>query len=240
MYTEKKRYGQTPDKVVRSKPATFKKPLKWEREVVANNQPAPLVFTCSWSDWFHEDADEWRDDAWEIVRKTPHLIYQILTKRSERIAECLPEDWGDGYPNIWLGVSVENQRWTTRIADLVRVPARVRFLSCEPLLGYLDIAKWLRKCNTCHICQGNPDICMICSACPPPKDGIDWVITGGESGPRQREMKLEWARSLRDQCVRVKIPFFLKQLGGHPNKRGGEKALLDGVRWTQIPEVNDE
>ena len=133
MFRDKRKYGQNPEVVVRSKDPTFYAPLKWK-------EPA-LVFTCSWSDFFHADADNWREEAWEIIRKTPHLTYQILTKRPERILEHLPSDWGAfGYPNVWLGTSVENQRWAkVRIPLLLQVPAVIRFLSCEPLLGPLDL-----------------------------------------------------------------------------------------------------
>src|SRR3990167_5422001 len=85
---------------------------------------------CSWSDWFHETADPWRDEAWDIIRRTPRLTYQILTKRPERIADHLPADWGPtGYPNVWMGVSVENYRFTWRLDILANTPARIRFLS---------------------------------------------------------------------------------------------------------------
>jgi protein gp37 len=95
------------------------------------------VFTCSWSDWFHEDADPWRDEAWEVIRAAPDLTFQILTKRPERIADHLPADWGDGYPNVWLGVTIENRRFVDRADVLREVPAAVRFISAEPLLGPL-------------------------------------------------------------------------------------------------------
>src|SRR4051794_20471332 len=96
MFREQRRYGRDPSVVVRAKDPTFYAPLRWQ-------EPA-LVFTCSWSDWFHEAADSWREDAWDVLRQTPHLTYQILTKRPERITELLPEDWGDGWSNVWLGV----------------------------------------------------------------------------------------------------------------------------------------
>src|ERR1041385_3774374 len=101
MFTEQRRYGRDPTVVVRAASQTFRAPLRWR-------EPR-LIFTCSWSDWFHEDADEWRPEAWAIVRACPNLIFQILTKRPERIHDHLPLDCRDGYPNVWLGVSVENR-----------------------------------------------------------------------------------------------------------------------------------
>ena len=176
MYREKKRYGQEPATVVRSK-TTFDAPLKWKEP--------QLVFTCSWSDFFIEEADPWRHEAWEIIRSTPQHAYQILTKRSQRIATSLPQGWP--FENVWLGVSVENPHFYGRIEMLRKIPAFVRFLSLEPLLAPMP-----------HL----------------PLAGISWVIVGGESGPGCRPMKPEWVREIRDQCARGGVPFFFKQWGG--------------------------
>src|SRR3989304_5402627 len=143
----------------RSAPSTFKAPLKWK-------EPRK-VFTCSISDFFIEEADTWRDEAWEIIRRTPHLTYQILTKRPERILDCLPDDWlaFDAFENVWLGTSCENQRFVDeRIAELLAVPASVHFLSCEPLLGPINLIEWIspnqvqriiaHSHRTGHLCGG--------------------------------------------------------------------------------------
>ena len=201
MFRERERYGKDPSVVVRSK-TTFTAPLRWKRGAGSG-----LVFTCSWSDWFHEGADAWRDEAWAIIRATPHLTYQILTKRPERIVEHLPADWGDGWPNVWLGVSVENQRFAGRASRLATIPATVRFISAEPLLGPVHL----------------------------PLDGIHWVIVGGESGSEARPMELHWARTIRDECAEAGVAFFLKQLGGPRNPRAHDLAILDGQRHTAIP-----
>ena len=217
MYREKERYGQNPELVVRGK-TTFKAPLRWK-------EPA-LVFTCSWSDWFHEAADGWRDEAWAIIKQTPHLTYQILTKRPERIHDHLPADWGTGYVNVWLGVSIENQRWVERAGVLAKIPAAKRFVSAEPLLGPVTFrwAGWHpmnATFTTDHL------------------DGLrlyfDWIIVGGESGPNARPMDLDWARTLRDECAETGVAFFLKQLGGHPDARAHDKAILDGTTHTAMP-----
>lgn len=198
MYRDKTRYGQNPMVVMRSKPSTFNAPLRW-------HAPA-RVFTCSWSDFFIAAADDWRGDAWEIIRATPHLTYQILTKRPERIATRLPSDWGNGWPHVWLGVSVENARWQHRIDVLRAIPAAERFLSLEPLLGPL------------------PALTLA---------GISWVIVGGESGPKARPMRPEWVRDIRDQCREQTVPFFFKQWGGTNTKKAGR--LLDGQTWDEYP-----
>lgn len=190
MHREKKRYGQDPSTVVRSKPATFNAPLKWR-------DPA-LVFTCSWSDFFIEEADDWRDEAMEIVMSTGHLTYQILTKRPER----LETQWVIAPSNVWLGVTVEDQRAADeRTAPLVAALGQHKFLSCEPLLGpvSLDLA------------------------------GIGWVIVGGESGPGARPMHPEWARSIRDQCQAAGVPFFFKQWGEWAPFMDDEKYTYGGA-----------
>ncbi len=214
MFTEQRRYGNDPEIVRRSK-TKFSDPLKWKEP--------KLIFTCSWSDWFHKDADPWRDEAWEIIRNTPHHTYQILTKRPGRIVRHLPADWGDGYPNVWLGTSVESQDFARRAWQLVRdIKARVLFLSCEPLLGPLDLTEvWINEDTRVNVLPA-----------------INWVIVGGESGPNAREMELDWASDLEKQCHVFDVAFFLKQLGGFPDKRGHEKALLDGKRYTEMPRVS--
>lgn len=226
MFREQRMYGNDPALVRRSK-TKFTDPLKWR-------EPR-RVFTCSWSDFFHPAADMWRPEAWDIIRQTPHLTYQILTKRPAGVLDRLPPDWGDGWPHVWLGVSVENQRWANeRIPLLVQIPAAVRFLSCEPLLGRIDF--WEAGSRGGE--DGDPFAFSALSGTDgvdPPIPGIDWVIAGGESGPRHRPMNIAWARSLRHQCVTAGVPFFLKQLGGWPDKRGGDAALLDGKRWAQMP-----
>ena len=187
MYRDKERYGQKPSTVLKSRTA-FKTPYKWK-------EPA-LVFTCSWSDWFIEDADEWRPKAWEIIKNTPHLTYQILTKRPERILNHLPWDWGDGYDNVWLGISGENEELTyQRLVELHKVPAKVKFISAEPLLE--DITS-------------NRNIELIRK--------LDWVIIGGESGNdtgkyRYRPMAQSWAQNIIDVCNTYNVPCFMKQLG---------------------------
>jgi protein gp37 len=202
MYRDKARYGQDPTQIIRSGPATFNAPLKWT---------APRkVFTCSWSDFFIEQADEWRDDAWAIIRKTPHLAYQILTKRPENIFSRLPNDWSDGWSNVWLGVSVESPKYWHRIITLTHTPAKVRFISYEPALEYVDFTPGLSL--------------------------IDWLISGGESGYNPRPANLDWFRQVRDDCQRFGVAYFHKQHGG--NKRidgvwGGR--VLDGKIHNEFP-----
>jgi protein gp37 len=134
----------------------------------------------------------------------PRHRFQILTKRSARLAMLAPRlQWP---PNIWIGVSVENAEYLSRVRDLAAVPAHVRFFSVEPLLGPIEAL---------------------------PLDGIHWVVVGGESGPRSRPMDPAWVRSIRRQCADRNVPFFFKQWGGTQKKRAGR--LLDGREWNEMP-----
>ncbi len=193
MYRNKERYGQSPTTVLRSK-NNFREPLKWK-------EPG-LVFTCSWSDFFIDEADDWRPEAWEVIKNTPHLQYQILTKRPERIKDHLPFDWGDGYPNVWLGVSGEDEDTTfVRVKELLKVPAKVHFLSAEPLLGDIVSERTI----------------------PLLKD-LAWVIIGGESGNNTgkylyRPMEKEWAERIISVCSDGGISCFFKQLGTSLSKK---------------------
>ena len=202
MFTAQERWGLDPTVVTRT--SKWREPLKWEKEAAAANRTA-LVFTCSWSDWFHVDADPWRREAWAIIRQCPHLHFQILTKRDDRIREQLPRDWGEGYPNVWLGVSIENDKFVYRADTLRTIPAAVRFISAEPLLAPL------------------PSLELT---------GIDWLIVGGESGPDYRPMDLAWVRTLREQAKAAGTAFFFKQSAAPRTEMG---IRLDGRIIREYP-----
>jgi protein gp37 len=172
-----------------------------------------MIFVNSMSDLFHQDIPaEYIRSVFDVMRRAHWHTFQVLTKRAERLAQLssrLP--WPE---NVWMGVSIENQRWTSRVDYLRSVPAAVRFLSCEPLLGSLNL-----------------DLA-----------GIDWVIAGGESGPRARRMKAEWALAVRDQCLAQGVAFFFKQWGSYDQKGGrvGKKKagrVLSGRQWNGYPTV---
>jgi protein gp37 len=195
----------------RTSDANWKKPLAWNRAAEKAGKPA-RVFCASLADVF-EDRPElvpWRSDLWALVERTPWLRYQLLTKRPENVMGMVPESWRDGFPpHVWIGTSVEDQAAADeRIPHLLQIPAKVRFLSCEPLIGPVDLKpQWLHEHpGTLHLGPGHY-----------PGPAIHWVIAGGESGPGARPCDVAWLRSLRDQCAAAGVPYFLKQLGSRPH-----------------------
>lgn len=178
-------------------PARLRQPLEWKKP--------RLVFVNSMSDLFHEEIPfDFLLRVFETMVAADQHTFQILTKREDRLAELAPDlPWP---PNVWMGVSIENRKFVHRADALRTVPAAVRFISAEPLLGPLD----------------ELDL-----------DGINWLIAGGESGPKHRRMKIEWARALRDHCESASVPFFFKQWGGSRPTSGGRE--LDGREWNEMP-----
>ena len=175
----------------------FDLPLRW--------RTPRTIFVNSMSDLFLEEfPDETIKRLFDVMRRAHRHTFQILTKRSERLLSMSSElVWT---PNIWMGVTVENNDYSFRIDDLRQTGARIKFLSLEPLLGQV------------------PDLHL---------EGIDWVIAGGESGPNARHMASEWVTEIRDQCLKQKVPFFFKQWGGTNKKKAGRK--LEGRLWNEMP-----
>ena len=239
---------------------------EWQKPKYAGSRCFVVDMTDLFGEWI---SDEWLDLIFMAMAQSPHMTFQVLTKRAERMQEFVRDNWGGPWagmeiplPNVWLGVSVENQHFADeRIPLLLETPAAVRFLSCEPLLGALNLRPWL------------PDNIAGAGAFDCPSPSLDWVIAGGESaGPAKRRLvercsatahrfcdlaaaqpsetprrpscggtgwrpkpqALEWARSLRDQCVEAGVPFFWKQFGGPKPTSGGR--LLDGRTWDQFPD----
>ena len=213
--------------------AHWAEPLKWNAEALKSGV-RPRVFCASMADVFEDrdDLDFSRARLWDLIDETPALDWLLLTKRPDLVTA--KTRWGAQWPsNVWLGTTVENQRWALkRLPELVNVPAAVRFISAEPLLGSIDLARW--------------------------RGEIDWVITGGESGPNARPSSPSWFEGLRAQCVAADIPFHFKQWGdwapGDPDNeirsvraadgaimlRMGKKAagrMLEGQTWDGLPQV---
>ena len=180
-------------------PQMLELPLRWKSP--------KRIFVNSMSDLFHEDVPlSYIKDVFSVMGRAHWHQYQVLTKRSERLLELNARlAWG---PQIWMGVSVENEDYLDRIDDLRRTGAHVKFLSLEPLLGPL---RGLQVC------------------------GVDWVIVGGESGPGARPVDPAWVTGIRDQCVNAGVAFFFKQWGGVQKKRAGRE--LEGRTWDEMPEA---
>ena len=215
---------------VRFNPGWLDQPIRWSRP--------RRIFVCAHSDLFHENVPvEWVDKIFAVMAMCPSHTFQILTKRPRRMHDYIVQFDGDeamervigqaefiagsrgaevvmnatmvALPNVWIGVSAEDQAAAdSRIPALLETPAAVRWLSAEPLLGPMEIDDHLA--------------------------GLDWVVAGGESGPGARPMDPAWVRSLRNQCLCAGVPFFFKQWGGTTSKAGG--CELDGRTWRQMPE----
>lgn len=175
------------------------------------------VFCSSMADVFDSAAPEHAlSRLFDLIKVTPWLDWQLLTKRPENIRAALPADWGHGYRNVWLGVSVENQAAAAmRIPLLLQVQAAVRFLSCEPLLGRVDLCEYLGMWwnQTMQAFEGEGAVFNRRGIEGLTRPGIGWVIAGGESGRAARPMEPAWARSLRNQCEAAGVPFLFKQWG---------------------------
>ena len=205
----------------------WRQPLKWDRDAAAAGERR-RVFCASLADVFDNAWPAWvRERLFALIRATPHLDWMLLTKRPGNIAKMLPADWGAGYPNVWLGCTVVNQAEANRdIPKLVAVPARVRFLSLEPLLGPVDLTLDGAVCLPCPNAElglsmdwetGQYECCSRCDFTGIGHEwGIDLVIVGGESGPGARVWPglADAARSIRDQCNAGGAAFFMKQMAG--------------------------
>jgi len=192
----------------------WKQPLKWNRDAERDGTPK-RVFCASMADVFedHPDVVEPRKRLWDLIENTPWLHWQLLTKRPESVAAMAP--WVTDWPeNVWLGTSVENQRWAeTRIPHLLAAPARTRFLSCEPLLGPVDLSRWLGVEYGEVIDDWIPEMFAALNGRVGPAGGLHWIICGGESGAKPRTTELDWVRTLLGQCEAAGVPAFMKQLG---------------------------
>ncbi len=257
-------WGDNGTRVVASE-GYWKQPLKWSRDAAKAGERR-RVFCSSLADVFEDRPEliEPRRRLFDLINETPDLDWLLLTKRPESIGSMFDDirrhfGWDEDLSvmNVWLGTSVENQEQADkRIPELLKIPAKVRFLSCEPLLGPVDLSCVNFGSETVtdvhdvlfpqhglrYPDNGNPLPQL-------PGGSIDWVIVGGESGSNARPMQVEWARDLRDQCLRARVPFHFKQYGEHAPtsehrdgkvfmSRVGKKTagrLLDGKEWNEFP-----
>lgn len=250
----------------RTADANWGQPLKWNAKARSEGVRRK-VFCASLADVFDNQVPEkWRQDLWFTIALCDSLDWLLLTKRPQNIAKMLPKRLADGqtvadwpWPNVWLGTTVENQEEADRrIPQLLAVPAKVHFLSCEPLLSGIDLTKWLQKKDGAEGCDSSkttpspltqqgaatPDKsetigpsatsqssngeARIGSLAFHPPSAISWVIAGGESGPHARPMHPDWARSLRDQCAAAGVPFHFKQWGEWLSQRDDNGSISYG------------
>ncbi len=201
----------------------WNEPLKWNRaapDLAPGHAHRPRVFCASMADVFEDrrDLDLSRTRLWSLIEKTPRLDWLLLSKRPEHIGDLVPwvNDWP---PNVWLGTTAENQHWADlRLPQLMRYRVSVRFASCEPLLGPINLAPYLAPRAT--------------------GAGLNWVIAGGESGAKSRAMNPSWAKAIRDQCAQAAVPFHFKQWGHwgpeSSEKKKGETRIVRDQDGTQI------
>lgn len=190
----------------------WSRPIKWN-ENAWNNRTRYRVFCGSMCDVFDNASVDTQAKLWNLIMVTPALDWLLLTKRIGNAAKMLPGLWlNRPLQNVWLGATVVNQEEADRdVRKLLQTPAAIRFLSIEPMLGPIDLIPWLYT------------------------ERLNWVIVGGESGPKARPMYQEWVQSVRDQCVSAEVPFFFKQWGGtHKVLEGRE---LDGRTWDEFPTI---
>lgn len=182
-------------------PGTLQEPYTWKK--------GKMIFVNSMSDLFHKDIPvEYIKHVFKVIKDNPQHVFQVLTKRADVLRYYDSEGWLEWPHNLWMGVTVENSNLTKRIDLLRQTGARVKFLSCEPLLSSLPYLNL---------------------------EGIDWVIVGGESGRTPRPIKEEWVIDLKEQCQAVKVAFYFKQWGGTNKKKAGK--ILEGKVYNQMPET---
>lgn len=198
----------------------WNKPAKWNREAAGANE-RPRVFCSSLADVFDsEGLKDQRKRLWEVIKKTSNLDWLLLTKRPENIESMLPDDWGNGYPNVWMGTTTEDQKMANKRIDILgKIPAAVRFISVEPQLDEIDFSKWMEKDN------------------PP----FDWMIFGGESGSEARQFDPNWIKKAMKDAGKAGIARFVKQMGtkfaseaGFENKKGGD--IDEWPEWLRVRE----
>jgi protein gp37 len=209
MFHAQRRRKVNPEEV-RRVVTQWDKPIEVQKEAEKAGE-YKSVFACTYSDFFMEEADQWRDDAWAMIRATPNLIWQLTSKRTHLIADRLPPDWGSGYKNVWLGTSVELKKYLPRLDALKEIPCVLRWADFAPTLE--DLMPELAQ----HI------------------DGFGWVCASGETGcgvVQPRPWNPQWARNIRDLCKERKIPFFFSQVAG---KDRYTSRLLDGIEYNEVP-----
>ena len=199
---------------IRKNESTFLEPVKKNRRGEYKHPSGTFFFTCFSSDFFLEDADVWRSDAWRIMKERSDCHFFFITKRIDRFCECIPEDWGGGYENVSIAVTTENQKMADyRLPIYLGLPIKHKAIVCEPLLEAMDISKYL-------------------------KDGIESVSVGGESGPNARVCNYDWVLDIRRQCIEANVGFDYHQTGAKLLKGGKLYNIPRNMQGEQAKKAN--
>lgn len=202
------------DASIITKTADFSLPLKKDRNGNYKIKSGETVFTCMTSDFFIEEADGWRDEIWQIIKKRSDVFFMIITKRIVRFKECIPDDWGNGYDNVGIICTVENQKQCDiRLPIFNELPIKHKFIGCEPLLTDIDMKKYL-----------SPEIIQ--------------VSCGGESGIGARECNFDWVLHIREQCIENNVKFHFKQTGANFTKDGKNYKIERKYQSIQAKKAN--
>lgn len=178
----------------------FDAPIQRNKNGAYKIKPGQTVYLCFSTDFLLEDADLWRGDCWDMIRQRQDLHFLFLTKRIHRFMRCVPADWGDGYDNVTIGCTIENQKYADeRLPVFAALPIKHKNIICQPFIGAADIEKYL--------------------------DGVELVVAGGESDRNARALHYDWVLSIREQCVRKNVSFSFRQCGTHFVKEGREYTL---------------
>lgn len=213
MFRRDSLYDKDSNKVEKTK--DFNLGIKKHRDGSYYISSGDTVYTCMTSDFFIEEADEWRNEIWDIMRKRHDLYFIIITKRIERFMSCIPNDWNDGYDNVTIISTIENQKVADeRLPIFVDLPIKHREIIEEPILEKIDIEKYL---NT---------------------NKIEHVTCGGESGPRARQCNFEWVLNTREQCLNYNVPFYFKQTGANFIKDGKRYNIARKEQMRQASKAN--
>ena len=191
----------------------FNAPIAKDKKGEYKMKSGQTVYLCFSTDFLIEEADEWREECWRMIKERPDLMFLFLTKRIERFMECIPKDWNDGYNNVTVGCTVENQdRADFRLSQFLHLPIKHKNIICQPLIQSLDIEKYL--------------------------DSIELVVVGGESDKNARPLEYDWVKSIRQQCINKKVHFEFRQCGTHFIKDNKEYTLNTRDLTSQARKAN--
>lgn len=209
VYRQDEMYGSRDDSSLCRKTQAFDLPIRRNRDGSYRIPPHKIVFTCFTSDFLLKDADPWRGDCWKFIRQRSDCSFYFFTKRIDRLAQCLPDDWGEGYDNVLIGCTVENQEMANyRLPIFLSLPVKHKSIIVSPMLEHVDISEYL-------------------------SDAIEEVSVGGESGVEARPCDYDWILSLRQQCVEKDVPFRFHQTGAYFIKDGKMYRIKRGYQLVQ-------